>query len=158
MGMPRTHTDFGPQNVANVLDGMHATIRLPHEWCKGSPARNAEEMPCDPCSPAARAWCLSGALDRMLGQISDPILRDRLNEETEALLLTTARRIFGTPALDSLQQLNDDRSTNHADVLDVIAEARATLPAYRARTSEIGYFTPRAVIDYAVAISRSVNA
>lgn len=158
MGMPRTHTDFGPQNVANVLDGMHATLRLPHEWSRRAGSHTSEGMPCDPCSPAARSWCLSGALDRMLGQIVDPILRARLAEDTEILLLDTARRIFGTPCLESLQQLNDSRSTSHTDVLDVIAEARATLPAYRAQPSQIEYFTPRAVIDYAAALSRSVNA
>lgn len=153
MAIPRSYTDFSPRTVADVLDGMHATIRLPHEWSRRGGARNADHMRCDPCSPAARTWCLSGALDRIIGQVACPLLRERLSEDTELLLLTTARRIFGTPGLDSLQRFNDDRTTTHVDVLDVIAEARATLPM------RPDYVPAPDIERYmALAISRSVNA
>lgn len=152
MAIPRSTTDFSPRTVADVLDGMHATIRLPNEWSKRSGARTATHDRCDPCSPAARSWCINGALDRMLGQIVNPVLRGRLSQETELLLLATARRIFGTPGLQSLQQFNDDRTTTHIDVLDVIAEARATFPAREEYVP-----APHLERYMALALSRSVN-
>lgn len=134
MGTPRTYAALAPQTVANVLDGMHATLRLPHEWSQRTGSRTSDGIPCDACSPAARSWCITGSLDRMLGQVIEQAVRDRLSVDTEELLLVTARRHFNLPALESLQQFNDDRSTTHEDVLDLISEARAVLPsrpAYR---------------------------
>lgn len=152
MGIPRNATDFEPRSVANILDGMHATIRLPHEWSRRTGSRTSDGIPCDPCSPAARSWCLTGTLDRQLGRISDPVLREQLGNDTEELLLTIARRVLNLPGLHSLQQFNDDRSTTHEDVLELIAEARAQLPARPA------YVPAPEIARYAALLSRSVNA
>jgi hypothetical protein len=122
------HPSLAPRTVAEILDGMHATIRLPHEWSKRTGSRTADGIPCDACSPAARSWCITGSLERQLGQIASPFLREQLSRVTEELLLATARRIFDLSELHSLQQFNDDRSTTHEDVLELISEARATLP------------------------------
>jgi hypothetical protein len=151
MGIPRTSA-FEPRTVANILDGMRATIRLPHEWSHRTGSRTADSIPCDPCSPAARSWCLTGTLDRQLGQISDPVLREQLGNEAEELLLTTARRVLNLPGLHSLQQFNDDRSTTHEDVLDLLSEARATLPM------RADYVPAPALVLYLSKSSLSANA
>ncbi len=110
-----------PRTIADILVGMHDLLANPAAWSRRAGARRHDGMPCDVCSPAAVSWCLTGAMERILGSIADPALRFVLTTATEMHLLATARHEL--PELDDLAQFSDDRTTTHDDILRLLDEA-----------------------------------
>lgn len=111
-----------PQSAKDVFTGMLATLALPAHWLKGFGARRHDGQPCDPCSPSAYAFCLYGARDRELGKVADPFLREQLDEQTDEILHGLTNGV-------SPSAVNDDRSTTHQDVVDLVRQAQAKAPA-----------------------------
>ncbi|MEH3064923.1 MAG: hypothetical protein PGN33_20015 [Methylobacterium radiotolerans] len=118
--------------IADILVAVTNRLLNPLAWSRRAGARTYEGIPCDVCSPAAVSWCITAALECELGKIADVATRIILTEAIELHLLATARYQLGMPELDSLAQFNDDRSTTHGDVLDLLDVA--TLALYPSAT------------------------
>lgn len=121
-----------PQPIATILVAMTNRLLNPLAWSRRAGARTYEGIPCDVCSPAAVSWCLTAALECELGKLGDAAMRVVLSEAIEMHLMATARLQLGMPELSSLTQFNDDRSTTHDDVLDLLDAA--TLALYPSAT------------------------
>lgn len=105
-----------PTTAADIFALMRETLAHPSSWTKGFVARDAAGNQCLSTDPKAVSWCLYGARNLALSRVKDADLRDQLEDETDELLHEAA----GGAAPSAI---NDDRSTTHEQLLQLIASA-----------------------------------
>lgn len=125
---PPSHTGNGlaiePRrpDLAWVMKRLYVQLSGPDAWTKGAEARGADGHRCRPTSAKACSWCLTGGIDYVVDEIRDLEHAARLASEAEDLLYNI---LVGqdAPDLISVTSWNDDATTTHKMVYDLLWEA-----------------------------------